>query len=1137
MVDETSSTSAVGQGFGSIEDDKPTTAKLPFYTGDMVDKSDTGFTGLLNQGATCYLNSMIQSLYMTPELREAIFEWRYDPERDPEEKRCIPLQLQKLFASLQISIRGAVRTRELTTSFGWTGREVYQQHDVLELSNVLFENLETQTIGTKLSMVVSDLHRGSYKDYVQCLNCKSLRGRNVPFVGLGLDIDKAESFEQAMRQYITPEILDGGNQVTCDKCASKQDSKKGIRLTSLPYFFGIHLKRWTFNFATLMRIKIQKQIPFPRTFNGADYLNHDGTEKVDEDYAEADSEQKDQQDKPLEYELYSMMIHTGGATGGHYFAYIKDFESGKWLHFNDSSVKEIPSEEIEKWFNPPPEPAKKEQDDKSTAAPLPGDDKPSPAPIPAAVPSDNAAVASAEKQGGGMDIGAAIAANLKDKQQKKDAKKKLEEEKKKRPQFLHPFGAAYMLMYRLVDAKRNVIKVSEELIPENIVEEIKKDDDIYAKQKEQFDFLRQFITLKIHYDGKTTDVRVKKKESFKKALETVYEEMKLSEAGVSNVECMRLRNMKVTMNVPLQPYDVNLEDAVESFEFHDPKHLILETRAENEEFAAYEKEKISLRMVELEQKTMEWKKEVLVQVDDDAKIGALRRACAQKLGIDDVARIRMAYHNDGLALLLSDDEKRIKKDERILSGHYIHVEVCGEGGKHSEGKSLLMEKFDKQLNTLHLMYNELDFDQSKDDIYTLSLEVDVRCEVGKLREILAEKLGLSVSELVLRKGFHQQELKDDKKTLEAYKLHTNSVVFVERGTPLLPTQYLFQVFIEDEVYKKKKAQREQKKWDEYLRKEKEKEEAAAAKNDDDDSKTPSMKPKTIKSGLPDESLGEAFLFVGDCVLDEQWTMERVKREIVSKVANVPPANQMRLRSFNDHNRLMKVYFDNKTLKGNLKKAIKDYTQICCQQTATENEEFSEDKILLYVAQWFPQRMDFGPTVEYAFNKKTKIKSELREELSKYSGIPVEHLRCDHPRAYYLQNPEHRRKICILDWENESCGEHTVLTSKQWKCKNGEFILFKDNREKEKLSKEDFETASISSLAQREENPLVFYTPQQQIEREIEQKKKEEEEKQMREQAQQDAIARMKQSHDVAAKAAQKSMQKSLQHEKQKELEK
>jgi len=46
------------------------------------------------------------------------------------------------------------------------------------------------------------------------------------------------------------------------------------------------------------------------------------------------------------YELYSVMIHTGGAFGGHYFAYIKSFEDGKWYNFNDSTVTEIDQEKV-----------------------------------------------------------------------------------------------------------------------------------------------------------------------------------------------------------------------------------------------------------------------------------------------------------------------------------------------------------------------------------------------------------------------------------------------------------------------------------------------------------------------------------------------------------------------------------------------------------------------------------------------------------------------------------------------------------------------------------------------------------------------------------------------------------------------
>jgi len=47
------------------------------------------------------------------------------------------------------------------------------------------------------------------------------------------------------------------------------------------------------------------------------------------------------------YQLYSVLIHSGGVGGGHYSAYIKSFEDDQWYHFNDSRVSEIAISEIE----------------------------------------------------------------------------------------------------------------------------------------------------------------------------------------------------------------------------------------------------------------------------------------------------------------------------------------------------------------------------------------------------------------------------------------------------------------------------------------------------------------------------------------------------------------------------------------------------------------------------------------------------------------------------------------------------------------------------------------------------------------------------------------------------------------------
>ena len=48
--------------------------------------------GLANQGATCYLNSLLQALFWTPELRRVLFHWR--PTTGEETTDSIPFQLQ-----------------------------------------------------------------------------------------------------------------------------------------------------------------------------------------------------------------------------------------------------------------------------------------------------------------------------------------------------------------------------------------------------------------------------------------------------------------------------------------------------------------------------------------------------------------------------------------------------------------------------------------------------------------------------------------------------------------------------------------------------------------------------------------------------------------------------------------------------------------------------------------------------------------------------------------------------------------------------------------------------------------------------------------------------------------------------------
>ena len=71
------------------------------------------------------MNSLIQTLFMTPQVRQHIYSYRYDAAVHGSKDYCIPYQLQRLFANLQLSRDTWASTKALTKSFHWTSNESF----------------------------------------------------------------------------------------------------------------------------------------------------------------------------------------------------------------------------------------------------------------------------------------------------------------------------------------------------------------------------------------------------------------------------------------------------------------------------------------------------------------------------------------------------------------------------------------------------------------------------------------------------------------------------------------------------------------------------------------------------------------------------------------------------------------------------------------------------------------------------------------------------------------------------------------------------------------------------------------------------------------------------------------------------
>ncbi|KDO18777.1 hypothetical protein SPRG_15567 [Saprolegnia parasitica CBS 223.65] len=309
------------------------------------------YRGLRNDSATCYLNSLLQTLYMTPELRTQLYQMT-----SSANKGSLLRELQLLFARLQLRTdRKAINTTSPMQSFGWTPSDLLQQHDVHELYHVLFKALDASLQGSPNANLVKDLYQCTLTDSVQCITCSHEASHDDAFLDLSLAIPSTPtSLDDAIATFLAPERLVSDNQWLCDVCGTKQDAIKRLSLVQLPPLLTLHLKRFAWDHGTS---KLTSRVSFPKYLDmNAHHASTSSRPKVppsstttQEAATEAswhpsfDLAAMLATQGPFVYELASVLVHAGAANGGHYVAYIQASldDDRHWLCFNDASVSTI----------------------------------------------------------------------------------------------------------------------------------------------------------------------------------------------------------------------------------------------------------------------------------------------------------------------------------------------------------------------------------------------------------------------------------------------------------------------------------------------------------------------------------------------------------------------------------------------------------------------------------------------------------------------------------------------------------------------------------------------------------------------------------------------------------------------------